>query len=61
MARNLGQYIPFYLNDNNMSVSEFSKMLNISRQTCYNWIHGKEIKSIKGVILEELLKDYIKE
>ena len=61
MARSLGQYIPFYLNDNNMSVTEFSKMMNVSRQTVNNWINGKEIRNIKRIVLEELLKDYIKE
>ena len=61
MARNLGQCIAFYLNDNKISVSEFSRMMNVSRQTVNNWINGKEIRNTKRIVLEELLKDYIKE
>ena len=59
--KEIGQYIPRYLEDNKMNVETFSALLGASKSSIYNWIAGKPMLSIYYNILLELFRPYFEE
>ena len=39
--KDIGQYIPLYLTENEMSVQDFADMIGASKRAVYYWISGK--------------------
>lgn len=54
----IGRLIPFYLNDQKMSISELAQKMNVSKKTIYNWIDGKPMFYRNYVVLLSLLREY---
>ena len=57
--KEIADTIIYYLIDNNMSVTELAKQLNISRVTIYNWMNGKTIMNDRYYIqMLKMFEDY---
>ena len=39
--KDIGQYIPLYQNEKDISVQAFADMIGASKSAVYNWISGK--------------------
>ena len=54
----IGRLIPFYLNDNKMTVEAFAEKLNVNRVSIYRWIEGKPMYYRNYVVLLSVLREY---
>lgn len=54
----IGRLIPFYLNDNNLTVEQFAQKLNTSKVSVYRWIEGKPMYYRNYVVLLSVLREY---
>lgn len=55
----IGQYIKKYLIDHNITVGEFSKLVNASPASVYNWIAGKPMLPVYYNNLLSVLREYL--
>lgn len=54
----LGKTILYYLLDNDMTVEAFSKKMNASKASVYNWIAGKPMSNRHYIKLQKELENY---
>ena len=54
----IGEYIPFYLKNHDMTVAEFAEKLKVSRITVYNWIQKETVPTyINYITLLSILRE----
>ena len=56
--KDIGKYIPEYLNDNGVSAERFSAIIGASKSSVYNWVNGGRPSPIFYSSLLELLRPY---